>query len=158
MGERLRFVPCDASSYTDQSALFRFAIETFGGVDIAVANAGIANHKDIFDPTTDINIEPSMKEIDVNLVGELFTARLGFHYIRQRGGGDIVLVSSIAGFKECGGLATYTASKHGVIGLMRGLHLTSTPQNVRINVICPWMTSTIFVFLSAFHGAVPKKI
>ncbi|KAL5356640.1 hypothetical protein BJX96DRAFT_143137 [Aspergillus floccosus] len=85
-----------------------------------------------------------MKEIDVNLKGALYSTRIGLHYLRQRGGGDVVLVSSISGFKECVGLATYTASKHGVVGVVRGLHLQSIPENIRINVICPWMTSECF--------------
>jgi NAD(P)-dependent dehydrogenase (short-subunit alcohol dehydrogenase family) len=85
-----------------------------------------------------------MAEIDINTKGSIFSARIGMHYLRQNGGGDLVLVSSIAGFKECGGLTTYTASKHGVVGIMRGLHLTATPENIRVNVICPWMTSMLF--------------
>ena len=51
-------------------------------------------------------------------------------------------MSSIAGWKECTGLVAYTASKHGVIGIMRGLHLSAVKEGVRINVVCPWMTST----------------
>ena len=52
-----------------------------------------------------------------------------------------MLVSSIAGWKECTGLVAYTASKHGVIGIMRGLHLAAVKEGVRVNVVCPWMTS-----------------
>lgn len=139
-----RFIKCDASSYTDQLHLFRTAYEMHGRVDIVVANAGISIHKDIFDPSADINEEPSMKEIEINTVGALFTARIGMHFLRLSGGGDLVLVSSIAGFKECGGLVPYTASKHGVVGIMRGLHLTATPEGIRVNVICPWMTRKCF--------------
>jgi NAD(P)-dependent dehydrogenase (short-subunit alcohol dehydrogenase family) len=145
LGTNARFFHCDTSSYSDQLALFALAESTFGHVDIVVANAGMANHKDIFDPSSDITIEPSMKEIDVNLKGAIFTARIGMHYLRKRGGGDLVLVSSIAGFKECGGLAPYTASKHGVVGLMRGLHIVAILEDIRINVICPWMTSKLFL-------------
>lgn len=56
---------------------------------------------------------------------------------------SITLVSSIAGFKESPGLFAYSASKHGVMGLMRSLrgYLPST-FNVRINVVCPWATDT----------------
>ncbi|KAJ6134078.1 NAD(P)-binding protein [Penicillium sp. IBT 18751x] len=139
------FVKCDASSYSDQLALFKSAHDKFGRVDIVIANAGISITKDVFDPAEDITQEPSMKEIDINTKGAIFSARIGMHYLRQAGGGDLVLVSSIAGFKECGGLVTYTASKHGVIGVMRGLHLTATPQNIRVNVVCPWMTRTRMV-------------
>jgi NAD(P)-dependent dehydrogenase (short-subunit alcohol dehydrogenase family) len=140
---------CDTASYSDQLQLFAAAESIFGRIDIVVANAGMANHKDIFDPSQDISIEPSMKEVEVNLCGAIFTARIGMHYLRKnktrggKGGGDLVLVSSIAGFKECGGLAPYTASKHGVLGLMRGLHITAILEGIRINVICPWMTSEL---------------
>lgn len=147
--ERLRFVHCDTSSYTDQLALFATAAEAFGGrIDVVVANAGIAIHKDPFAVGEDISVAPSMAEIDVNLKGPLYTTRIGLHHLRQNpdGGGDIVLVSSIAGFKESGGLVAYTASKHGVIGIMRGLHITAIKENVRVNVICPWMTSMFICF------------
>lgn len=137
----VQFVKCDSSNYSDQLNLFKTAFDKYGRVDIVVANAGISIHQDIFDPNSDVFQEPSMKEVDINLVGAVFSARIGMHYLRRSGGGDLVLVSSIAGWKECGGLVTYTASKHGVVGIMRGLHLTATPENIRVNVICPWMTS-----------------
>lgn len=56
---------------------------------------------------------------------------------------SITLISSVAGFKDSPGLFAYSASKHGVMGLMRSLrgYLPST-FNVRINVVCPWATDT----------------
>lgn len=109
-------------------------------MDIVVASAGIAIPQDMFDPVADVEQEPSTKEIEVNTIGPLFSARIGMHFLRRGGGGELVLVSSIAGFKECTGLVAYTASKHGVVGIMRDLHLTATPENIHVNVICPWMT------------------
>ncbi|KAL1974436.1 hypothetical protein VTN31DRAFT_4640 [Thermomyces dupontii] len=146
--ERVRYVHCDTSLYADQLRLFRTAVEAFsttGGVDIVVANAGIGIHKDPFLPDADVTVEPPMKEVDVNLRGSIFTTRIGVHYLRQNGGGDLVLVSSIAGFKESGGLTIYTATKHGVIGIQRGLHVNVIKENIRINTICPWMTKTRLV-------------
>ncbi|KAF4627887.1 hypothetical protein G7Y89_g10270 [Cudoniella acicularis] len=142
---KVTFVHCDTTSYSDQLDIFAKAHELYGRIDIVVANAGISIPQDPFSPEADINLEPSMREIDVNLKGQFFTTRIGMSYLRQNGGGDIVLVSSIAGFKECTGLAAYTASKHGVIGLMRGLHLAAIKEGIRINVICPWMTKTQMV-------------
>lgn len=144
LGPSVRYMHCDTTRYADQLALFATAEKLFGRVDIVVANAGVAQHKDIFAPDQDINEEPSLREIDVNLKGVLFTARIGQHYLRKVGGGDMILVSSIAGFKETGGLTPYMASKHGVIGILRGLRLTALPENIRINVICPWMTSKFY--------------
>lgn len=140
-GPNVIFRHCDASSYSDQLALFAAAKEKHGRVDIAVANAGIVQHKDIFTPDSDWTQEPRLAEVDVNLKGVLFTARIAQGYIRQGGnGGDIILTSSISGFKECAGLTVYTASKHGVVGLVRGLNLAARRENIRVNVVCPWMT------------------
>lgn len=109
-----------------------------------IANAGIFNTtSNPYSPGADIDVEPSTKEIDVNLKGTLFTARIGQHYLRKTGGGDIILVSSISGFKETPGLAIYLASKHGVIGVLRGLRLTALPEGIRINAICPSVTSML---------------
>ncbi|KAL2862400.1 uncharacterized protein BJX67DRAFT_366397 [Aspergillus lucknowensis] len=143
LGADVHFVRCDTTSYQDQLALFRSAHEKYGRVDVVVAVAGVANPKSIFDPSSDINEEPSMLEIQVNTIGSLFTARIGMHYIRQAGnGGDIILMSSIIGFKETQDLVPYTTSKHGVVGIMRGLHLQGTREDIRVNVICPWVTKT----------------
>ncbi|TVY82963.1 Short-chain dehydrogenase reductase 3b [Lachnellula suecica] len=143
--QRAAFIHCDTTSYSDQLALFAKAKELYGRVDIVVANAGMSIPQDPFSADADINIEPSTRELDVNLKGAMFTARIGTAYLRQKGGGDLIMTSSIAGFKECTGLTAYTASKHGVIGIMRGLHLAVIPEDIRVNVICPWMTKTAMV-------------
>lgn len=143
-GPSVTYRHCDAGSYSDQLALFDTAKKLHGRVDIAVANAGVVVHKDLFTPESDWRQEPVMREIDINLKGALYTARIAQGYIRQTGdGGDIVLTSSISGFKECSGITSYTASKHGVLGLMRGLNLAAIQESIRINVICPWMTSML---------------
>jgi NAD(P)-dependent dehydrogenase (short-subunit alcohol dehydrogenase family) len=149
---RVHFVHCDTSNYANQLTLFQTAYKLYNRIDIVIANAAIAIHKDPFIPAHEsdesILSAPNLAEIDVNLKGPLYTARLGLHYLRKNATspsghkGDIVLVSSIAGFKECEGLTTYTASKHGVIGLMRGLALQGEKEKIRINTVCPWMTST----------------
>jgi NAD(P)-dependent dehydrogenase (short-subunit alcohol dehydrogenase family) len=138
-----KYIHCDTSKYADQLAMFAMAHENFGRVDIVVANAGMCIPEDAFAAGQDISKEPSMKELDVNLKGELFTARIGLHYLRQSGGGDLILVSSVAGFKEAAGLTPYLASKHGIIGVLRGLRMSVINENIRVNVICPWMTSRL---------------
>ncbi len=146
-GSNAKFIDCDTTSYASQLALFKTASQTFGPIDIVIANAGVSLPKDPFSPDADIETEFSTLEIDVNLKGVLFTARIGLGFFRKNGRsggagkGDLVLVSSIAGWKECTGLVAYAASKHGVIGVMRGLHLSAVREGVRVNVVCPWMTS-----------------
>ena len=65
-------------------------------------------------------------------------------YLRKYGGGDVVMTSSITGWKECSTIAPYTMSKHGVVGLGRGLYQQAAKEGVRINVVCPWMTSECY--------------
>ncbi len=109
LGSSVFFHHCDTSSYTDQLGLFENAEKSFGRVDIVVANAGVGAHKDPFLADADWQQEPSMIEIEVNLKGCIFTTRIGQAYLRKYGGGDIVLTSSIAGFKESSGLVIYSA-------------------------------------------------
>jgi NAD(P)-dependent dehydrogenase (short-subunit alcohol dehydrogenase family) len=146
LGPSVRYRRCDVTNHADQLALFDEAISAFGRVDVVCANAGVAIHKDIFAPDADFRQEPSMLEVDVNTKGCLYSARIGLGYLRQFGGGDLVLTSSIAGWKECSHLVAYTASKHAVVGIMRGLYQQAWKEGVSVNVICPWMTSMLQSF------------
>ncbi|EEU33735.1 uncharacterized protein NECHADRAFT_56159 [Fusarium vanettenii 77-13-4] len=141
LGENLRFIQCDVSKYGDQLALFQEAERSFGRVDIAIANAAVGRFPDPLTVIEDINEEPPLPKVDINLRGVLFTSRIAVHYLRKHGGGDLILISSIGGFKETADLTPYLATKHGVIGVMRGLRMTSLKNdNVRVNIICPWTT------------------
>ncbi|KAH6975714.1 hypothetical protein EDB80DRAFT_867724 [Ilyonectria destructans] len=142
LGPRCLFVRCDTTSYQDQLSLFSQAHDTFGNVHVVIANAAVVDYVDCFAPGDSIDSEPSLREVDVNLRGALFTTRIGLHYLRKAGGGDLILTSSIGGFKETAHLTSYVASKHGVIGIMRGLRLSTLAEGIRVNVVCPWMTLT----------------
>jgi NAD(P)-dependent dehydrogenase (short-subunit alcohol dehydrogenase family) len=86
----------------------------------------------------------------VNLTGSLYFARIAAVYLKEGAkpaeDKSLVLLSSTAGFKETPGLFAYTASKHGVLGLLRSArpYLPKT-HNIRVNAICPWMTDTVMV-------------
>jgi len=122
-------------------------------VDVAISNAGVQELGNWFDPGLDMESvaeAPSTRVTDVNLMGAMYFARVAAVYLKQ--GADpsqdksLILVSSTAGFKETPGIFTYTASKHGVLGLLRSLrpYLIKT-HNIRVNAICPWMTDTVMV-------------
>ncbi|KAK3680092.1 hypothetical protein LTR78_000469 [Recurvomyces mirabilis] len=161
-GPRVKFVPCDVTKYSDNVTLFQTAYELCGRVDHAIANAGLGEQGNMFDPALDLESvkqDPgkSMAVVDVNLKGPLYFARVASVYLRQparEGGNDskqdksLTLVSSVAGFREDPGLYVYTASKHGVLGLMRSLRSSlaeTQPNPIRTNAICPWMTTTRLV-------------
>ncbi|KAL2814686.1 hypothetical protein BDW59DRAFT_176387 [Aspergillus cavernicola] len=157
---RAVFVQTDVTSYESVLNLFDKAMDTYGRIDHAVAGAGISEIGNAFDPSLNMDTirqPPTTKVLDVNLLGCLYVARIASVYLRQNRpptnptnpptDRSIILISSIAGFKESPGLFIYQASKHGVLGLMRALrlYLCSPAHDIRINCICPWMTTTAMV-------------
>jgi len=141
----VKFVQCDVTRYQNQLDLFSRAQELFGRVDIVIANAGIHDAGDVFAADEPLEAEPKLRELDVNLKGALFTSKIGMAYLRKSGGGDLILVSSIAGFKEATSMTPYIASKHGILGILRGLRISAIQEGIRVNAICPWMTSRSYL-------------
>lgn len=143
LGFRCRFIRCDTATYQDQLSLFRESYSVFGNTHVVIANAAVVDYADCFanGDDDDIDSEPPLREVDINLRGVMFTARIGLHYLRKAGGGDLIMTSSIGGFKETAHLTPYLASKHGVIGVLRGLRMSTLADGIRVNVVCPWMTS-----------------
>lgn len=124
------------ASYADNLALFDAAYQAFGRVDHAISNAGLGEQGNIFSPELTLESvreepESSIQVVDVNLKGPLYFARLASVYLRQLAKGEeanatpidksLTFTSSVAAFREDPGLYVYTASKHGVMGLMRVL-------------------------------------
>jgi len=151
--ETVHFQKCDASSYKDNLALFKTALDKYGRVDHAIANAGLIEQGNWFNPKAGLDgveKEPSVATLEVNLKGVLYFARIACTYLAH--GQDLeapmdkslTLLSSVAGFKESPGIPVYEASKAGVLGLMRALRLyvpTAYP-GLRVNAVCPSMTET----------------
>ncbi|KAM5347491.1 hypothetical protein ACJ41O_010496 [Fusarium nematophilum] len=143
----------DVSDYDSILALFKYTVDLYGKVDMAIHCAGITEIPGWFDPaiTLDtISKPPSSKVLDVNLYGTFYFTQIALAAMahgRQSGEAvtdkSITLISSIAGFKESPGLFAYSASKHGVMGLMRSLRgYLPSAFSVRLNVVCPWATDT----------------
>ncbi len=110
------------------------AVETFGGIDVVVANAGV------FAAATTWETERrAIAGRDGRQPRPVPGTRPGrpCPHLRERGAGSIVFVSSIAGVKGIEHLGAYAASKHGVIGLMRTLAVELAPDHIRVNAVCP---------------------
>ncbi|KZT53787.1 NAD(P)-binding protein [Calocera cornea HHB12733] len=139
-----RFEQVDVTDYAAQHGMFARAVEHWGPPDVVVCNAGLPERGDIFSPSADLNKPPDLTVLDANLRAALYTARLALGFMRPPAGagGALVLVSSVAGILESPGLWVYGPSKHGVVGMMRGLRSVAlTEWGVAVNCICPWMTS-----------------
>ncbi len=109
-------------------------IAKFDGIDVVVANAGVLS----FAPAEDITESMWDEVIDVNLKGVWHTCKAVIPAMKTRGGGgSIIVISSVAGFKAWENQAHYVASKHGVIGLMRTLARELAPYRIRVNTVHP---------------------
>lgn len=145
----LTFHRTDVTVWKDLVELFKTAKSQHGGIDHVFANAGVSFKANYLatelDEHGDLR-EPSWACHDVNLRACTNTVTLGLYHMRpdQGGrGGSIVVTASVASFSRYRGV-DYSSSKHGVLGLMRGLYplLTSGGIPIRINAISPSWTYT----------------
>lgn len=134
-GARCIAVQGDVRSDADLSQAVRRAIDEFGGIDIAVANAGIFTFGE---NTWSLDDEQWQVMLDVNLTGVWRTCKAVIPHMIERGrGGAIVVISSISGLKGIAGTAHYCSAKHGLNGLMRTLAVELAPHGIRVNAIHP---------------------
>ena len=139
-GGRSVAVTADVTSEQDMAGVVERGLDAFGRIDIVSANAGILMRG----PRTH-EIDPRDWDLvqDVNVKGVWLTVRACLPSMLERGeGGAIVLTSSIAGLKGMPGTASYTASKHAVVGLMRSLAVEVAEAGIRVNSVHPTGVST----------------
>ena len=115
------------------------AVEAFGGVDILVNNAGIIRRADALDVTR----EDWNDVLDVNLKAAFFLAQaVARRLVEQRHGGKIVNVASMLSFQGGVRVASYTASKSGILGLTRLLANEWAARGINVNAIAPGYMAT----------------
>lgn len=144
--ERTLYVKTNVASWDDQVRLFEAAFNWRKRLDLAALNAGIDDRDDIFH-TIDVGNppkKPNMTPFDINLTGVYYGIKLFTHYASRspNPGGKIIVTSSIGGFYANPGMPQYTATKHGVIGLVRSLALGAHSAGFTINAVCPGVVAT----------------
>uniref|UniRef100_A0A0W0EYN9 NAD(P)-binding protein n=1 Tax=Moniliophthora roreri TaxID=221103 RepID=A0A0W0EYN9_MONRR len=151
---------CDVTVWDDVVAMYEFAIDNFGVVDVVIPNAGVGEIER-FDVKLDSNNKPKQlayKTIQVNLIGALNTVQLAQHYLlKNYQDGDlkgVVVLGSIASWLPIPGAPQYAASKHAMLGVMRALHPLYTQYGIRISSIHPFFANTDIVPLPAKIGMV----
>ncbi len=133
-GGRAAWTPCDVSSDGDVAGLVGLAVDRFGGLDIAIANAGTL---DTFAPLADSDPADWARVIDVNLLGVARLARSAIPHLRARGGGKIVVVGSGAGRQPMPRASAYSASKAGASMLVRSLATELRADHIAVNELIP---------------------
>ncbi len=117
------------------------AVAERGPIQICVANAGIAEGRAVH--KTDMAFWRDM--MATNLDGAFLTIREALHSMRQTDWGRVIAVSSIAGLRGLQGAACYTASKHGMVGLIRALSEDYLGKPITFNALCPAYVDTDIV-------------
>ena len=124
----------DVTKAEDNRRMFEVATERYGGVDIFLANAGTEG---VVAPIAESREEDFDRVIAVNVKGVWLGLKYAIPALTARGGGSIVITSSVAGITPTPGIAPYGASKHAVIGLMRAAAREGAPMNIRVNTVNP---------------------
>lgn len=131
--------PGDSSDVAFIEQMVQTAVDTFGSVDIAIANAGITVFGDIFTTTPDA----FQKIVNVNLRGSFFLAQLAAKQMRKQGkGGSVLFMSSVVGHQAHPGLPVYSMTKAGLEMLAKQLVIDFSPLGITVNAVAPGATLT----------------
>ena len=123
------------------NAMVQQTVDAFGGIDIAVNNAGINPH---FGPLLTAEESVWAKTFDVNVVGYMRLVRAVVPVMRRRGGGKIINNASIAGLRGSPMLGVYSITKAGVLMMTELLANELAPDQIQVNAIAPGVIKTKF--------------
>jgi len=112
----------------------RTAVKNFGGIDIFVNNAGIHG---IVKRIINYPIAIFDKVIAINIRGVWLGIKFVIPEMQKRGGGSIIITSSLAGIRGTTGMSAYVASKHAAVGIMRSAALECAEIGIRVNSVNP---------------------
>ncbi|MDT4923812.1 MAG: 3alpha(or 20beta)-hydroxysteroid dehydrogenase [Pseudonocardiales bacterium] len=141
LGDAATYRHLDVSSEDDWRAVVDEAVETLGGVDVLVNNAGILR----FAALPDMPLEEYLRIVNINQVGTFLGMRAVSKPMIAAGRGSIVNISSVEGLAGMPYLTAYTATKFAIRGMTKVAALELGPNGIRVNSVHPGMIETDMV-------------
>ena len=138
-GGSAKAIRTDVTDADSVEAMVKFAVDAYGGLDVAINNAGIGGP---LSPTGEYPIDGWRQVIEINLNGVFYGMRYQIPAMLARGGGAIVNVASILGAVGTANSPAYVAAKHGVRGLTKAAAIEYATRNIRINSVGPGYIET----------------
>jgi NAD(P)-dependent dehydrogenase (short-subunit alcohol dehydrogenase family) len=134
-------VPCNISRKEELQTLVDRTNQHWGGIDVLVCNAAVNPY---YGPSAGISDEAFDRIMGSNVRSNFWLANMVIPGMVQRGGGSIVIISSIGGLRGSATLATYAVSKAADMQLARNIAVEWGPKNIRANCIAPGLVRTDF--------------
>ena len=135
-------VPCDVRRHEDCERLISETTERFGRLDGFVANAGVGAYGELLD----LPLDQTTAILDTNVHGTVYSVRAALPALLEDGGGDLLIVASVAGLQGLPNESVYCASKHAQVGFAEALDHELRGKGVRVTAICPGGVATEFAF------------
>jgi NAD(P)-dependent dehydrogenase (short-subunit alcohol dehydrogenase family) len=129
----------DVTQEPQMSQAMAKAADAFGGIDVVVPNAGIFGTQALIEAASVDNFNRVM---NVNVTGVLITIKHAAPYLARRGGGSIIITSSVGALIGNPEAVAYTASKHALTGVMKVAARELAPNNIRVNTVNPGLVDT----------------
>lgn len=151
LGPDAIFIKADVSKADDVKKYVDQTVEHFGSIDYFFNNAGISGSGKFF---LDTDISEIESIVVINLLGALYGMRYVAEVMLKNGGGSIVNTASSAGVIGQDSVVTYSATKHGIVGMTKSMVAEYAKDGLRVNSIAPGPTETPMV--EAFYRDNPE--
>ena len=134
-------IPCNISRKEEVEALVQGAVKEWGRIDTLVCNAAVNPY---FGPLAGISDDAFDKIMSSNIKSNLWLCNFALPSMAEKGGGSVVIVSSVGGLRGSAQLGAYGISKAADMQLTRSLAVEWSPRNVRVNCVAPGLVKTDF--------------
>lgn len=131
---------CDVRDYEQVKSVIAEVAKEFGGLDILINNAGVG----MFVSVESMPVEDFRAVLETNVFGVFYCCHEAIPLMKQRGGGYIINISSLAGANPHAEMAAYNASKFGLNGFSEALMQEVRHDNIKVSYIMPGSVNTAF--------------